>query len=395
VEGDFRFEHEDDADGSTSYDIVGLARHDYTPRPEINSQSILNLTETKDSFDDGTDRLIRIAQLSNTSLWRPSAPRPLLITGGGFLTHIDDESFGRGRETTDTAQLNASANYQYSDLVNFYANTLNQYTKYEVQDDAYFHRLLAGANYRPRPVQFLGFVYGPAASGELENTLSDDEDQSQFSARTLLSHGLNRTWVGWGLTHSFSHAGDLEIESFSKDGLQSDIALNTDYTLSWLRAWGRANLSSVVGLSDQRRYILDEAEGQDESDEAFQELRFDLNGNYLIDRSQSLSGNMSITSRWAEVDSGTGDRQTASMFVNYSHQNLFNVPRLKFLSTVTATSDSYFFGYGEDEGDFLSWRNDIDFEIGRTTLEFDAEWIRTRGSDEFRIFLELVRRFGR
>ena len=127
-----------------------------------------------------------------------------------------------------------------------------------------------------------------------------------------------------------------------------------------------------------------------DSDAVEEFVNFQAVRNQPINRSSSLSGNLTIQSVHREYSSlNTSDTITTTTGqINYQHSRIFGVPQLHFLSDFRISKAA-----SDNTNDRAEWENRLDYNIGLLDISLSWRRIDTDGDDFDLLYLQATRRF--
>lgn len=324
-----------------------------------------------------------IAQLSSFFFWRPQE-NPLTMSGGVRLYQMTGTS-----DTTANDALNTSGNlglfYQFTPQIRFDinggfiysdSNNINRLTT-NVRGGAQYQSdlrdLSGGATY-----QFYGNAYGSRQS-------DGDADTSEAITVTA-GHNAQKAWFNdefssWrlSLNQSLGFTGQASVDP--------TLRLDHNATLAWNRlGLNGANSLAQVTLTDSR----DMGENQGSQ----QLLNFQLLRNQPITNASQLSGNITVQyvrlsyPDYTTVSTAQHDYTTATGRLDYMHNSIFGIPRLRFGSNLFVSKAT-----GTDWLDRAEWDNRLDYLIGLLDVSLVARWMSNDGLNSQLYMFRLARRF--
>jgi len=320
-----------------------------------------------------------LTQLSSFMFWRP-ADRPLSVSGG--LRLYDLSSATTGNEVM-LRSLNATAGmfYQYTKYVRFDAN-VDVTTNDNGVDQATASKERGGVLYQSDILKiFSDFSYQWYASAGAQNQSTRFESIQTLNAK--LGQDLNRLWLlgeASTLRLSFSQSideneqtGDVEA---SFQHLENSASLGFDQT-----NWGGTTLVQFT-VSDGRDF------GDSDAIDDF--VNFQAVRNQPINRSSSLSGNLTLQSVHRSYASlNTSDTTTtATGEITYQHSRIFGVLQLHFLSDFRISKAA-----SDIDNDRAEWENRLDYNIGLLDLSLSWRRIDTDGDYYDLLYFQATRRF--
>jgi hypothetical protein len=400
IDADFSWSQEEEqSTGNAGKDIdsVLLVKHHYEPTTALYTDSFYNRTYSEFTDDTGGSRELTINQLSSFLNWRPEDPR-LLVTGNALLSRTANE--GSGTDSEDVlAQLNGFADFRYSDTTDFNASITNFYSD---RTETYRGVQALRGNYRRPGTTWRSWLYDWGAGAGARNEISsgETEDDDGFELDGLLNQNLQRSLTWRTLVNTLRHSAVLSAAAGSLDGSRVELNLGHSWSTSWSHAWNQTSLIAAVTLQDDRLFRLVEGDDPDrQGDEDRQRFTLTASARRPLSATESIDASLDMHALWAhsddENDSNT-ETQSAHARISYVNQALLQVARLRFTSTLSSRSDDdMVLGIGSEEDDELRWENDLEYQIGRLEIDLEGDYIRRNSRNDFRLFLNLTRRFGR
>ncbi|MEJ8836772.1 hypothetical protein [Ramlibacter sp. AN1133] len=381
-----------------------VARHNYAPSTALSINSTANLTRTEQSGIGTSD--LRVLQLSSVGIYHPELS-PLTLTGTVRGVALRDPVSDTGN---DAVGATLGANYQFNPNLRLTASGGAQVTRTDGGTTTFFTGS-AGATYQGDSLEFRGIHYDWFASGNLASSLADNSTQGSVTERTLglqLGHTANRSWrlsqyssVGisgsqsLSVTNSHSSRDETGIGIGTTKTLLNTVALNWQQTGDGRQGYARASYSDSMELGG--------------GSARFQLLNFQLSGNFELgygrsvtadltyQRSMQRSGNLPTS---LDPLSGAVLRTRssgASGEVSFRQNQLFGIPRLRFVSRVRLAQDVL-----KQPGQLLSipdretrlWENRLEWNIGRLTSQLELRLSQIDGRRVDSLWLRVQRNFG-
>jgi len=320
-----------------------------------------------------------LKQISSFVFWRPEN-RPMTVSGGVRVYDLTGTTTGN---ETALQSLNATAGmlYQYTKYIRFNAN-IDVSSTDNNDDQAVTSKERGGVLYQSDILDiFSGFTYQWYASGSAQN--QNTEDESLQSLAASLGHDANKLWLlGEASTLRLSLSQSINENQQTGDADSSIQRLDHSASLGWDQTkWGGTTLVQMT-VRDGRDF------GDSEAEEQF--VNFQAVRNQPINRSSSLSGNLTVQSVHRKFDSNSdGDTVTTTTGqLNYRHSRIFGVPQLHFLSDLRiskAATDA-----GDDRAE---WENRLDYNIGLLDISLSWRRIDTETDDFDLLYLQATRHF--
>jgi hypothetical protein len=271
--------------------------------------------------------------------------------------------------------------YQYTKYVRFNTN-VDVTTNDNGEDHTVTHRERGGVLYQSDILQiFSGFTYQWYASGSGQNQESQDQTIQTLSAK--LGHDANKLWL-LGETSTLRLSLSQAIDENDQTGdanssiqhLDNSASLGLDQT-----NWGGTTLVQLT-VRQGRDF------GDSDAVEDF--VNFQAVRNQPIDRSSSLSGNLTVQAVHRTYSSlNFNDNYTTTTGqINYQHSRIFGVPQLHFLSDFRISRAA-----SDNTNDRAEWENRLDYNIGLLDLSLSWRRIDTEGDDFDLLYFQATRRF--
>ncbi len=367
--------------------------HFYTPSRALRIDTMFNLYDSDYSSRQPSgstnlpDSTTNLLQLSSFAFWRPP-DKPLTISGGVRLYNLDGDTADNNVKTdnysatgglfyqyTRNLRLDASFNVVSNDNGDEQDVASNQRTGALYQSD--LHNLLSGIIYQ---------WYGQGNAQNRKTRLVENQNLLM-----KLGHNLQRTWVlGTAAISNLRFSFD---QSFSADEQFGDAdasvqRLDHSGSLSWDRSKGGGVSFVQMTLSDVRNY------GDLESNQQF--ANFQAQRTQALSRRSSLTGNFTI--QYIRMDFNAGgddDRVTSTGQINYTHADIFGVPRLRFLSDLRIAKTDV-----ANNVDRTEWENRLNYSIGLVDTRLSWRYFNLQGDakgsedqDFHLVYFQVMRRF--
>ena len=359
--------------------------HFWYPTRDLRADSMFSLynydvTSTQPPLGTNQgDYTTDLKQLSNFWFWRPK--NRLMSVSGGVRVY-DLSGTTTGNETT-LRSVNATAGmfYQYTKHIRFDAS-LDVSSTENADDQAVGSKERGGALYQSDILDiFSGFTYQWYATGSAQNQETEDESFQSLTAK--LGHDANKLWIlGETSTLRLTLSQSVNESTQTGDADSSIQRLDHSVSLGWDQTkWGGTTLVQMT-VRDGRDF------GDSESQEQF--VNFQAVRNQPIDRSSTLSGNLTIQSvhhRFDNINDGSTVTTTTGQ-INYQHSRLFGVTQLHFLSDLRISKAAT-----EAEDDRAEWENRLDYNIGLLDISLSWRRIDTETEDFDLLYLQATRRF--
>ncbi|MDO8991393.1 MAG: hypothetical protein Q7U91_17345 [Sideroxyarcus sp.] len=372
------------------------ARHSYAPDMTLSVESQANATRSDYRLERNLND-VRLTQVNSNAFWR-SDESPLTVNGGLrllALTSESDSGLGATTAVLNSANANLGAYYEYDRNIRFNASANANLSDNETERLVTSNETL-GATYQADVVPLGKFSYDRTVSLNASNRSGGPESGQQLALQA--SHGVNRNFAMDSLGYlgmNLSQAGTVARDT-ARDEPR---LLQHSGALTWSLVSGEVQTYVRLSASDSR------AVGG-EQDSVFQLVNFQFSSSQPLDNRSSLNGNLTIQSvrqrigtqaGAATTEGGDGKFVTSSgADLNYFHQRAFGVPMLRFVSTLTLTSDAFLpVAGGPQDMAQKSWENRFDYAIGRTQLTLSARISEVnRGERNTSIWFTVKRLFG-
>lgn len=346
---------------------------------------------------DGSDMHRRFLQFNGISTWRPDTEKPLFVTVRALAQGVGSGPSGMD-ERSQTAILNASANYQMSPRITIAGNA--GVTMLDPENDAdtttFFQRVRS--SYRSRIFDLGGGEYVFGGTMEVGNRRDRDNGMDTIQDGVLtLNHGYSKL-LPLSNHHQLQISFAQQVGSALDTDDREENTLNNSIFLTVDRQNGRTSSYVRLSVSD-RRFSGDR-------DDVFQLANLQVsrrtqvnrfsswNGSLTIQYSRTVSGALAMT----EIDTVSA---SYSADLSYMRQDLFDVRQLnfrselRFLSSNFRSDDPFDNRIGEvtDREDKV-WRNRLEYRIGRLEMRVLADLREISDQWTSRIFFQIRRYYG-
>jgi len=372
-------------DQGTKTAILNLD-HFYTPNRALrvdtmvshfnsDNNSLLPLNGTNINGNSTTN----LSQVSSYVFWRPASNR-WTASGGVRMYNLNaDTTTGHG---SDALTLVANSGLFFQMTRNLRLDGDVQFSMIDNGDgQTNSSREKAGALYQS-DIHSLpyGFEYQWNSGADL--THQDTEAQRLSTLSLRAAHDAQRLWVrADGGTTRLSLSQALSSSHGFGDLTTSTQRLDHSASLSWDRMHSGGTTYLQATVSDARLF------GDNANNQQF--LNLQAQRHQDLTRRSSLSGNLTIQATYQDFNGASNnDTVTATGQVSYRHDDLFSVPRLRFLSDLRTSRAAVDTGIDRTE-----WENRLDYAIGMMNASFS--WRRVSVNDESfnLIYLQADRRF--
>jgi len=346
---------------------------------------------------DSNDTHRRFLQFNGMSTWRPQTERPLLVIGRALAQGIDAGPSGFESGSTNII-LTGSANYQFTRQFTIAGNVgVTTLDPDNLPDESSVFQRLRGL-YRADSfgVGRMQYTWGGALEVGNRRQRTNGKDSVQDVAGNF-NHSLSRIAMlsgGKQLQVSFSQqvAAVRDTDDLREQSLVHSIFLTLN------RQKGRASSYVRLSASDRR--------GFGDKDGVFQLVTLQGSSRMQVSRNRSWNGGVTLqyNNRSAEMaDEEKRDESSFTYSVNLSYieRDLFKVPYLNFLSELRLlssdfrSSDILDQGIGMDpDRDDKSWRNRLDYRIGRLELQLLADVREINNQWASQVFFSVRRYYG-
>ncbi len=321
------------------------------------------------------------AQATLTSFIRSAADERLTYTFNGY---VNKNTLGGGEEDVSYSNtaLSAGGFYDYSDTVQFSASVSSDHS---LQDES---KLEVYSSYASASYQDFN---------DLSDTLSvswfardavtifrGDEDEERnvisFGYGTVKDFSLFNSYLSVSYDQRLDHEtssnkDELNIEQFK---LTNDLAFN----LSSVDDSGQGSSTVYLLISDSRHLNQDVR--------YYQHIYLSLQRNQSLGTDDNWGGN--IVYEWSKALDLFGEEVvTNSAFGNlwYRHNELWQVPNLRFTSTLDFPLDNLLPEQQQRDNRPASWQNDLDYRVGFLEVRLNS----VLSKDSFYAGLEVKRNF--
>ncbi|MBI1194630.1 MAG: hypothetical protein GC138_02110 [Gammaproteobacteria bacterium] len=372
-------------DQGTKTTIINID-HFYTPSRALrvdtmlshfnsDNNSLLPLNGTNINGNSTTN----LSQVSSYVFWRPAQSR-LTASGGMRLYNLNTDTVtGHG---TDALTLvgNGGLFFQMNRNLRFDGDVqLSMIDNGEQRTNA--SREKGGALYQS-DIHSLpyGFEYQWNTGADLTHQDTEYEKLTNLSLRA--AHDAQRLWAhqdGGATRLSLSQA--LSSTQGFGDISTSTQRLDHSASVSWDRTHSGGTTYLQATLSDARTF------GDGANNQQF--LNLQAQRHQDLTRKSSLSGNLTVQATYQDFNGrSNNDTVTATGQVSYRHDDLFDVPRLRFLSDLRTSRAAVDTGIDRTE-----WENRLDYDIGMLNVSGSWRWVSVNDERFNLIDLQADRRF--
>jgi hypothetical protein len=372
--------------------ILHLLRHRYRPDVSLSVDNVLSQTNTEITSSSSTTRNER-SQLISTAFWRPRTQRPLTVTGTALF--VESEQFINNSANDNSANsyvLSGGFNYQWTPSLSLRGTTsINQTETNTLEQNSTLVRV--GATYNGDVVKLGSMDYRWSVLADVGNrTGVDDANGNSVQEYSFgINHGVSRITALNGGSLQFNLSQDATVLNTSNDF--EEHILTHSASLGWTHRGPNTSTIMQISASDRRRV--------DGEKSIFQIINLQASRTRQLNRVSSWSGNLTVQATRTSTDIQDNDWQTiANIDLNYQHQRVFDIPRLRFISEYRFLSEQFNeFNNGInndilEERDTHFWKNRLEYYIGRLELSLHANLTEREGVRDTLIMFMLRRNFG-
>jgi hypothetical protein len=364
-------------------DLVGTLRHSWRPSPSLSMENFFTVTDTTTDAA-GLDLRTTTTNLSSFSVWRP-AEHPLTVTGNARINGVSTSASGRSNSSY-SGNGSVSASYDVTRALRVSATASATVTSSDVNSSQ-----SATVSYSPSSFRLLDSDYTWFTSASVNNSTGESASRG---VSAVIGHGINKALpldsdgvynLSGSLSQSLSSRFDTIAGGLFTFNHGAFVALGRSTTAATTRA--------RLSLQDSHT----QAFGGDETntDSFVQSASLQVNHDWRLSRFDSLGASMVLSLTRQGLDDDASTFPSSSLGLNYRHTRLFGVNRLRFLSTLSLTSDSLsFVSAGDDGRRDISWNNRLDYSIGRVEARLTGAVTDANGRLNTVIFFTLTRRIG-
>ncbi len=395
LNGDLQFDRvnsETAADETSSFVVTG--RQSYNRFENVTVENLLSSSIINSDFIN-TSSEIESNQFSSLMSWRPSGRKDMNVTGSLRLAELQLSSeITEGVVTRESAlqeQDNFSLNinqgliYNVSDHVFFSESINGSYT--QVRNETLFTgNENIGTNYSPDSIGTVLGHYNWSVGVNLNNQHGDIENQQ--SLNTQLSHSLSQDF----LTGEQSTLQTDITQSYNYDyRLEGEVVKTLDHSLSL--SWSKSNThaNSVI-----RFLFTDSRTDGIEDDTNFQLVNLQLSGQFRFNRLSSLTASLTLQ----QTDQQNSVNRVSNGQLLFVRKRLFQLPRLNFKSELKFSEQqsdierAFSTFQSEDQPSDVSWKNKLDYMIGRFDARLSLDFIKNDDDCDRLIQIQFTRSFG-
>lgn len=376
--------------------------HQFSPSSSfVVTTLVSDVSIERDSVEQGggVSRAINEqSQFFSNFYWRPENAS-LLINGGMRVTDIQDFRNGVSTSNQDAATMSLSGLYQLTQNVNLNAafslyNSENQTIERSGTDQRF------GAVFRSDVYAWNRFTYNWFADANFVNSMQEDvatnkEAQSQTISSSL-GHTLQRRWVlaqdnmlsihvNQRATERLRHVeNEISVLPEEEANFNESIeGLTHSVSLQWTKVQTGATNSMRFSFSDTRDFEATET--------VHDLLNFQLTRVQTLGRRASLNANIYVQyNRQIIMGVQQDSVLTISGVANYTHNQIFRVPRLRYQSRFNITQPDK---DRANRGLETYWDNRLDYSVGKLRSGLVLR-VTGRDSDFYNaLYFRLARRF--
>lgn len=367
-----------------------IANHTWQLRERLNLTNSLTLSSSTTGIAAGSGG-VRSSTfgLSSIANWLPDTERPLSISGGVQYYHFD---FGGSNSQTANALL--SANYSLSPNLSIYGSSQIAHITTAENTDV-IGLITAGAYYNSDLITFGGFGYTWNAS-TAGTTQWSDASGNASTLTASIGHGINRSFQT-GERSTLTLAANQGVSGIVAKPTGNSVGLSHGLNGSWtFRQSDAFTMRFTLGASDSR-FVGD-------SDNSYQSLSAQLDGNLYLDRYSSASAALTVQSirqdLGAELQTADrGFRTNVYGTLGYQHNRVFGVPLLRYSLLYTGNTQQL---NGRAQGNpdappknvAHALEQRLDYRIGRLDLQALARFSKIEGENNSFVFFSINRAFG-
>ena len=366
--------------------ILHVVQHNYIPDTSLTMNNMFTYNDRTFTQNSGNETEQKIVQFNSNTFWRPKNNNSLLVTVNALAQgtgDFEDSKIG----IFDNAGISAQVNYQK----NPYLNLRAQGSIRDSEDNTQTEQRI-GAEYSPADTELLSFRHTYNLSVDLANIteqIEDDRLEGQLRAGHIFSKNFPIKLGNINLSLTQRAASIVDTQ----DTL--DRTLTHSIGLGWNHSATNSNSNARLTLSDTRRF------SKSEDEFGLQQLNLQISRSQTLSRQASINSNITLQANRTLEDNNTGDDvdYNSSVSVNYTHNNMFGIQRLRLISEVRYLSNSIFElvnSDGFDDQDFndTSWENRLYYDIGRLSLRLTTKVGQTNDASNALVFFQIRRNFG-
>ena len=373
-----------------------VVNHLFLPDSVVSVASLLNLIKTRESIAPGTgpqqQHDYASQQLSGFGSWRPEES-PLTMTSSVRLLKSNSGNNGITTSQFEDTNLNLGANYAWSRFLRMYGSV-------NVNDNSGIQTVSTNAALSAQrglgeqdSTDIGGFRYTRSAGASISNSTVTTNTSNQSTTSSVqqlggnIGHALSKTSkLGSGLLNTNLQQGLATI--LSTRGSPST-RLNTSGSLVWNSMTGEGVTSISARAADARSLTGTQS--------YFQLINLQGSRNERLARNQSLIGNLTIqATRSGASGISTPFIANPSADLNYSHQRLFGIRNMTFVSTLRMVGDAIVSSQtaqGDTQNASISWDNNVDYSIGRLRMRLYTRIAEINKVRQSSIFFNINRSF--
>ncbi len=371
--------------------------HQYVPSSEFYIKSLVTNTNVQNETQNANGSFLRntetdVRQAASFFYWRP-AYKPMSMTGAVRIqTRTVD--FFNDSSVDDQSHFfaNLASNYQINRKAKLTA-TANVTSLDTERSNRLASNQSISANYRSDRYMVKGMDYYWYSSGGVGNEVEAQFDDTNLShnINAGIGHNVHRRWIVGNrstLTANVTQAlrEFVAIESFrSFDSFDASLTMTNSGSVTWKD--GRTNRGSLFGQVS----FLDARSFDQDIDS--QIITAQISHTKSINRLSSYGGHLTVQSTRRNTTFFERKRflTTSTGRLNYRHQRVFGIYRLKFKGKFDVSTTA-----NREGGDRKQWRLEgrLSYAVGLLNTSVLGRWVNNDiGLGSKLLVLQLSRRF--
>ncbi len=352
--------------------------------PNISDSIIFSANYTNENDSERDNNITRKSQSKRfqatlTSFVRSSSDDRLTYTVNGFVNQ-SSRDFNQKNTTYSNANLSAGGFYDYSENIQFSASLDGNFIK-QVGNKKKLVTGYASAAYQDEMDISDSLLFSWFLRDAVTAFRGDESEE-----RNLLSFGdgiVKRFYpFGQPLSVSFEQRIDHAVSSDDQDLLQDKWKLTNDLAINWSSS-SQNGISTLYMLLTDSRHLTDDKR-------QFQHVYVSLQRNQSLGANDNWGGD--LVYEWDKTVNIFGNEfvtQNAFGTLWYRNYEVWQIPNLRFTSTLDFPLDKLLPDEELREPQPASWQNNIDYRIG--FLEFRLHSVNT--TESYYVGLEVKRNF--
>lgn len=353
--------------------------HRFRPRMEFDMNTLAAYNHTTDRGASGPYNKTKFSQISSGFFW---TPRQAGVQFSGFVSANQSKT---DKQTTNSARANLGARV-WRQVGDHWRLTANASAAKAKDENAVFTQ--AGTASYIDQTRLGNWTYYWNLTTNVRNSMSEGTNSQNYTQSA--SHGISRGIRAWGGSFTMNASQSVGAAYGTLDRLIIPRVRHSG-SLGWSTSSVESSTSARLSASDVRSY------GSFKQKQQGQMYNFQLTRRDSLTRYSSLTGNVTAqVGRRSTLEAGSDGFQGSYYgTVVYKHSRWFNVPRLRFFSTLRVNAARVSSVNGMPRGiDLESWENRWDYYFGKVTSTLLFRVTGKDGKYTGSVAFSISRRFG-